>query len=138
MGEMAEMYDYVLDEEFEHEVQCKYCKRWGFYWVQLSNGSWRLETPRGKTHKCKAYAKAKQKPDTLVVSGFLLCIHAQPGTRQSVKTTIVIVQDQDQERIELFSSVEKARAWIGDMYKTHYEIWHIYDYEAVLDPPVPL
>lgn len=60
---MAEMYDYDMEDD-EDDVQCKYCKRWGFYWVELSNGVWQLETQRGKAHKCKAYVEAKQKART--------------------------------------------------------------------------
>ncbi len=61
MGEMADLFsnDY-MNEESDHDVQCKYCKRWGFYWVELSNGSWRLATSTGKLHNCKAYTEAKQ------------------------------------------------------------------------------
>ncbi len=62
MGKMAGLYskDYI-NEESDYDVQCKYCKHRRLYWVELSNGTWRLATPTGKLHNCKAYFGAKLK-----------------------------------------------------------------------------
>ena len=45
------------DAEDYPEIQCRYCKRNGFYWEQQSTGKWRLVTKHGKVHVCRAHKR---------------------------------------------------------------------------------
>jgi hypothetical protein len=67
MGDMADwimeqsevdLYEYQGQYDYEG-VKCRYCGNRGFIWVETENG-WRLMTPTGKLHRCKAYKKAKE------------------------------------------------------------------------------
>ena len=78
MGEMADMaLDTIIDnminpksEEydpdelthvvFNRDIQCRYCKRRGFYWNQEANLKWRLYTRSGKLHRCKDFGKKRR------------------------------------------------------------------------------
>ena len=58
MGDMADM---IIESAYwpagdgpEQPVQCKYCKRDGFYWEETDAG-WRLFTETGKLHVCGKY-----------------------------------------------------------------------------------
>jgi len=49
-----EWYFDPLDDEYEQDIQCKYCKNYGFHW-ELTDRGWRLHTETGKLHTCKAH-----------------------------------------------------------------------------------
>jgi hypothetical protein len=63
---MGDMADYILDnspDEFDWVApdrphQCAYCMKSGFHWAMTDKG-WRLHTPGGKVHTCKAYSQSK-------------------------------------------------------------------------------
>jgi len=73
MGDIADsiidqMFDPWCEEEMEDYysytalVQCKYCKQRGFHWMNIGTEEqpiWRLHTPTGKLHKCKAYRETE-------------------------------------------------------------------------------
>lgn len=59
---MGDMADFINDDGWDERdgyepvaIQCRYCKRDGFYWFETEDG-WRLVTATGKVHSCKAYA----------------------------------------------------------------------------------
>jgi hypothetical protein len=47
-------------EEDEQPIECRYCHRRAFFWVDTPKG-WRLETETGKLHQCGAYKAKKEK-----------------------------------------------------------------------------
>ena len=56
MGDMADLInaqDFGADE-FGPQIQCRYCKRNGFYWIETERG-WRLVTMTGRIHQCSKY-----------------------------------------------------------------------------------
>jgi hypothetical protein len=68
---MGDMADYIIEngmmaswagEDWSDEdgVTCRYCRRSGFEWVKTDKG-WRLETPTGRAHTCKAYEKYRKR-----------------------------------------------------------------------------
>ena len=65
---MGEQADYIIDRLFDPDdyndeeptVACKYCGRAGFSWDEDDDGRYRLTTPTGKPHFCKAYMKPIQ------------------------------------------------------------------------------
>ena len=66
---MGEMADLVLDDMmFNNDcmgpdisgVNCQYCKRGPYYWMQDHLGHWRLYTENEKLHICKPYKLEKK------------------------------------------------------------------------------
>lgn len=52
-------YDYIMGLDDAADIVCKFCNRGGFFWAITEHG-WRLMTPTGRVHKCKAYWKARE------------------------------------------------------------------------------
>jgi hypothetical protein len=74
MGDMADLYDYFMDDEWDDYadevddcsalnrkpriITCKYCGETGFHWQDTPNG-WRLFNSEGM-HACKGKKDGKQ------------------------------------------------------------------------------
>ena len=68
---MSDMADWIMEQsevdleeyqgQYDNEgVKCRYCGRRGFVWVEVGTGLFRLMTPGGKIHSCKAHSKARE------------------------------------------------------------------------------
>ena len=51
MGDMADMYDYLLDDDEDYRVTCNRCGKRDLHWEETRNG-WRLYHESGRRHDC--------------------------------------------------------------------------------------
>lgn len=61
MGDMADHLMDMIGDDWDshkprqHDIQCRYCKNWGFHWAQTSDNKWRLHTSSGRIHTCSSH-----------------------------------------------------------------------------------
>ena len=66
---MGEMVDFINDDDWDDrdgdhyqsnfKVICVYCKAHNLHWTKIDVIGWRLATPMGEIHSCKAFFGAK-------------------------------------------------------------------------------
>ena len=75
---MGDMADFINDDGWDDrdgdhyqsnfKVICDYCKQHNLHWVRVDSSRWRLATPTGKIHSCKAYLEKQRRIDVSALS----------------------------------------------------------------------
>jgi hypothetical protein len=61
MGDMADLYNGDLPDDYYRRITCKFCGKRDLEWDETPQG-WRLFTQKGNLHQCKTLKSAQQEP----------------------------------------------------------------------------
>ena len=69
MGDIAELYDYFIEDEAWSTPRCRYCGS-DIYWQETDDG-WRPYSVGGRRHSCKAFKRSRiaKATDFAVIDG---------------------------------------------------------------------